>query len=102
MVVDLVEAGRAHGVEAAQQPRRVRGPPAAGAEVVQEPGRARHQRQHPRHHGQAWPGLTGRDVSHTKMFHEQIGVAHKDVSEKNVSGVSVSTWPPARRRVCVN
>ena len=51
MVVHLVEAGRAHGVEAAQQPRRVRGPPAAGAEVVQEPGRARHQRQHPRHHG---------------------------------------------------
>ena len=36
------------------------------------------------------------------MCLEQVGVAHKDVSEKNVSGVSVSTWPPARRRVCVN
>ena len=64
--VHLVEAGRAHGVEAAQQPRRVRGPPAAGAEVVQEPGRARHQRQHPRHHGQGSQvvrGVTYKDVS---------------------------------------
>ena len=82
-------------MEAAEQPRRVRGPPAAGAEVVQEPGRARHQRQHPRHHGHR---VTGREGSHIKMCLEQIGVAHKDVSEKNVSGVSVSTWPPARRR----